>query len=160
MDCSLYEISDWFLCSIDREAGESVTHLKLQKLVYYAQAWAVVLFDSPLFDEDFQAWARGPALQSLFVRYGDHGWDSLPVPESCPELDEDTENLLEDVLNVYGRYSAKYLENLTHQEEPWLEARGNLPPEARSDSLISKKSMKRYYAELLKNGEKKEITNS
>jgi len=153
MNCSPCEIADWFLCSIDREAGESVTHLKLQKLVYYAQAWSITLFDNPLFDEDFKAWTHGPVLYSLFDKYRDRGWDSLPIPDSCPELTEDTENLLQNVLNVYGKYSAKYLENLTHQECPWAEARGNLPPEARCDSVISKEIMKQYYTELLKNEE-------
>ena len=153
MNYSPHEIADWFLCNIDREAGESVTHLKLQKLVYYAQAWAITLFDEPLFDEDFEAWTHGPALYSLFDKYRDCGWDSLPVPDNCPEFIGDTETLLEDVLNIYGRYSAKYLENLTHQEEPWRVARGNLPPEARSDSFISKEIIKQYYTELLKNGE-------
>ena len=120
------KIADWFLCNIDREAGESLTHLKLQKLVYYAQAWAITLFDNPLFDEDFQAWTHGPVLYSLFVKYRDYGWDSLPIPNVCPEFNEDIENLLQDILNIYGKYSAKYLENLTHQESPWINTRGEI----------------------------------
>jgi len=43
--------------------------------------------------------------------------------------------------------------NLTHQEYPWAEAKGNLSPEARCDSVISKEIMKQYYTELLKNEE-------
>jgi uncharacterized phage-associated protein len=44
------QIADWFLCNIDREAGEAITHLKLHKLVYYAQAWSLSLLNESLFD--------------------------------------------------------------------------------------------------------------
>ena len=50
------QIADWFAGAIDREAGDSITHLKLQKLVYYAQAWFLALNDKPLFEEEMQAW--------------------------------------------------------------------------------------------------------
>lgn len=65
------DIANWFLVTIDREAGETLSHLKLQKLVYYAQVWSLALFDKPLFDEDFEAWTYGPALPSLYQRFKD-----------------------------------------------------------------------------------------
>lgn len=45
--------------------------LKLQKLCYYAQAWSLAWDDSPLFNEDFEAWANGPVCRRLFnIRKG------------------------------------------------------------------------------------------
>jgi uncharacterized phage-associated protein len=143
------QIADWFLCTIDREAGDSLTHLKLQKLVYYAQAWTLAIFDRPLFDEDFEAWVHGPALPSLFRRFKGASWESLPIPKRCPKLDMQSEELLNDILTIYGQHSAKYLESLTHQELPWQEARQGLPPDARSNAIIKKETMRSYYAQLL-----------
>lgn len=139
------DIANWFLCNIDRDAGDSITHLKLQKMVYYAQAWALALLDRPLFDEDFQAWAHGPVAPSLFNRFRGSSWDALPLPGECPVLDSDSEDLLQEVLGIYGDLSGKHLERLTHKEDPWLDARGDLPPEAYSNAAITKDAMATFY---------------
>lgn len=155
---SASEIAKWFVASLDREAGDSITHLKLQKVVYYAQAWALVLLTRPLFDEDFQAWAHGPVIESLYNEYKQHGWNAIPAPEETPEFEEDVEDLLSEVWDTYGDFSAKHLERLTHQEAPWKDARGDLPMEARSNAIISKQSMRNYYSALYRdvNGKQKE----
>lgn len=147
---SAKDIANWFLCMTDRDAGEAMTNLKLQKLVYYAQAWALVLLDKPLFAEDFEAWAHGPVLQSLWSEYRVYSWNAIPLRdcEAVDFLDEETAELLQEVWEIYGRYDAKYLEELTHHEKPWLMARGNLPPEARSNALIPKHVMKQYFTQL------------
>lgn len=159
---SAVEIGNWFLCSIDRDAGDSITHLKLQKLVYYAQAWSLALLKRPLFDEDFEAWAHGPVAPSLYQEFKGNGWEALGLPSVCTPLDEDTEELLSQVWDVYGQHSAKHLEALTHREAPWLEARGGLPPEVLSSKAISKELMGAFYLELyerLNHGEQKEDTH-
>lgn len=143
------DVANWILASIDREAGDSITHLKLQKLIYYAQAWSLAIRNRPLFREDFQAWAHGPVVESVYREFREFGWDAIPAPESVPEFDAETEELLSDVLEVYGDFSAKHLEQMTHAERPWVDARGNLPPEARSNAIIPKEAMAKYYRELL-----------
>jgi uncharacterized phage-associated protein len=143
------DVARWFVGSIDRDAGDSITHLKLQKLLYYAQAWALVELGRPLFEEDFQAWAHGPVLESVFGDYKAHGWDAIPAPEkAASDFDEETEEHLGDILSIYGDFSAKHLERMTHKEAPWKDARGDLPPEARSNAIISKDSMYRFYSKL------------
>ncbi|MHB8068161.1 MAG: Panacea domain-containing protein [Desulfobaccales bacterium] len=148
------QIADWFLCTIDRDAGDSLTHLKLQKLIYYAQAWNLALFDEPLFVESIQAWTHGPVAYSVFQRFRDSGWEALPIPETCPEFDPQTTELLNDILSIYGQLDAKHLERLTHREAPWKEARGDLPPEVYSNNIISKDSMKLFYRKLYEESEK------
>lgn len=142
------QIADWFLSSIDRTAGDSITHLKLQKLVYYAQAWSLALFNKPLFDEDFQAWVHGPVAYTIYNRFQSAGWEALPPPDMVPDIDKSTQEILNDVLEVYGQHTARYLENLTHHEKPWQNARGNLPADERSTAILSKQSMTAFYAEL------------
>ena len=139
------QVANWFRAAVDRDAGDSLTHLKLQKLVYYAQAWALAILGRPLFEEDFRAWAHGPVSLEVWHEFRDFGWEALPAPDEVPELEGEVEELLRDVLSSYGEHSAKKLEDLTHSEDPWLRARGDLPPEARSTAIIPKAHMQQYY---------------
>ena len=43
-----------------------ITTWKLQKLVYYSQAWATVWDDEPIFKNDIEAWANGPVVRALY----------------------------------------------------------------------------------------------
>lgn len=144
------EVANWFLANIDRDSGDSITHLKLQKLIYYAQAWSLALADRgwPLFDEDLQAWAHGPVAESVFQTYKEAKWEALPPPADLPHFEENDQKHLLDILDVFGDYSAKHLERMTHMEAPWRDARGDLPPEARSSAIIPKEHMRAFYREL------------
>ena len=149
MNYTYQQIADWFLSQVDRDSGDSITHLKLQKLVYYAQAWSLALLDRALFDEDFEAWAHGPVLRELYSDLKHYGWDAIPAPErSLPEFDHETRELLLEVYRVYGEKRAKTLEILTHQEAPWLEARDGCAPEERCDNIIPKPRMKAFYRQM------------
>jgi uncharacterized phage-associated protein len=140
------DVATWFLKNIDRSAGDSVTHLKLQKLVYYAQAWSLALLKRPFFEEDFQAWAHGPVAPSVYRAFAVFGWDSLPSVARDVEFDDDQSNLLKEIADIYGQYQAKQLEGMTHAETPWVDARGALPPEAASKAIISKQAMQDFYS--------------
>ncbi len=142
------QIANYFTCTIDREAGDSITHLKLQKLMYYAQAWSLVMFDKGLFEEDFQAWSHGPVLPSVYENYKQYSYDNIPICSCENNLTPEIISLLDDIKGVYGEKSAKYLENLTHSELPWIEARGGISIEMRSTTPISKTTMKEFYKKL------------
>ena len=150
------QISRWFINHADRESGGSITPLKLQKLIYYAQSWALANFDTPFFEEDFEAWAHGPALRSIYGKYRKYGWEALPI-EKGPLPSSEANDFLQAVLNEYGQYSAKKLERMTHEERPWLEARGDLPLEAASTRRIEKLTMRNYYASLIGKDEIKKL---
>ena len=47
----------------------SITTMKLQKLVYYCQAWSLGWDGKPLFGENFEAWANGPVCPELFHKH-------------------------------------------------------------------------------------------
>lgn len=148
------DIANWFLAAIDRDAGDSITHLKLQKLVYYAQAWALVLIEDELFVEDFQAWVHGPVLPSLYHIFNGYGWQALPEPtDELIEFRADVRDVLIDVYNNYGGLHAKRLEELTHQEPPWQNARRGLAPEQNSNRIVRKADMAAYYTSLLEDND-------
>lgn len=112
----VFVVADYFLKMVDRDAGGSITHLKLQKLVYYAQAWHLVFTGKPLFSNEIQAWVHGPVCPDLYKKYADYRYENLPEPNATPELSKDEMDTLEAVWECYGDYDGKYLEQLTHQE--------------------------------------------
>src|SRR5690242_14794168 len=83
-----------------------MTAMKLQKLVYYAQAWSLVWDDEPLFPEEIQAWANGPVVRALYERHRGqfklHAW-----PFGNPEaLDENQQDTVQRVLEYYGKMTS------------------------------------------------------
>ena len=149
MTFSSLSIANYFLSLQDQEAGDTITHLKLQKLIYYAEAWNLVFSNgAPLINEDFEAWVHGPALPSVYAHFSSHGWSPLQADTSEPPPPHQIQRHLDEVWKAYGPYSAKALEEFTHAEVPWKEARGDLGPLDRSKNPISKQTMKKYYTEM------------
>lgn len=134
-----YQVAEWFL------SKESMTHKKLQKLCYYAQAWHCALLKKSLFDEEIQAWVHGPVIPALYPKYADYKWNNIPKKRIAPVIPPKTRNVLEAVYDTYGGFSGDQLERLTHSEEPWIKARGDLRPSQTCTCVISIKSMKDYY---------------
>ncbi len=126
-----------------------ISTMKLQKLCYYAQAWALVWDDAPLFEEDFQAWANGPVCPQLFSRLqGRFSVSARDVPGDSSVFSQAQRETIAHVLDYYGDKDAQWLSQLTHLEEPWRQARQNLPAGTPSKAIISKESMAMYYASL------------
>jgi uncharacterized phage-associated protein len=140
------QVAEYFLTLVDEEAGDSLSNLKLQKLVYYAQGFSLALTGEPLFNERIEAWQHGPVVPSLYRNYKQHGSEPVPVPEGGLKFEiysEETRELLDEVYSVYGQFSASKLRNMTHQEPPWMEAIGT------SSRLISHQTMKDYFSTLV-----------
>jgi uncharacterized phage-associated protein len=153
------KVADYFLTAQDPDAGELLTHLKLQKLVYYAEAWSLVLRDESLVSDQFEAWVHGPAIRGLYARFADHGCNPIGPDAAASDpstLPEDVQELLDEVWEVYGQFSAKKLELLTHSEKPWIEAREGCRPLEKSSRSISKRTMKEYYLSLYEDAGQKE----
>jgi uncharacterized phage-associated protein len=131
-----------------RTAGE-MSAMKLQKLAYYSQAWSLVWDERPMFRERFEAWANGPVSPTLYdVHRGSFAVSADTVPGDADALSGEEKETVRLVLEFYGERSAQWLSDLTHQEEPWLLARGDLPPMERSNAVITTASMHEYYSGL------------
>jgi uncharacterized phage-associated protein len=142
---SALDVAAWFLNEIDRKAGDSITNLKLQKLVYYAQAWSVALLNQPLFPEEVEAWAHGPVVEEVYQKYKEYRYDAIPRSPRKPRFAPQELTVLEDVFAIYGEHSAKFLEDLTHEEDPWRATWGDRPPTSRSRQQIPLASMRSFY---------------
>lgn len=144
------KVASWFIKTADQDYDEIITPLKLQKLVYYAQAWMLALHDRPLFADDFQAWPHGPAIPALYGMFKEYQYNPIPadapnVSTTALKFDDEALDILRQVRENYGIYDGKYLETLTHSERPWMETRRGLSPEAPCNRVISKDLMKEYY---------------
>lgn len=128
-----------------RDRGELLTNLKLQKLLFYADAWNLALRDEPLFAEEFKAWVHGPVLLSQYHRFKDYRWQPISEAIEKPKIDPAVSSFLDEIIDVFGCESAVALELMTHRELPWLEARGDIPATEPSTATISKETTKRFY---------------
>jgi len=141
------DISSFFILEC-RERGDLLTNLKLQKLLYYAQAWHLALLNKPLFAEDFQAWVHGPVLPSQYQRFKKSEWRPIAEDISAPKLSSEVIIHLKEIVNVFGVETASALELMTHNEQPWKEARRGIAADEPSTAIISKETMRLFYQSL------------
>jgi uncharacterized phage-associated protein len=139
------DVAKYFLLRAKSE-GKKISNKKLQKLVYYSQAWTLALTNKPLFSEKIEAWIHGPAIPSLYREFKKFGSKPICLDGlSSKAFSLSNNEILNEVWRVYGKYDAKYLEILTHEEDPWLHAREELEFEESSNIEITHESMKNYY---------------
>ena len=144
-DVTTHKVADWFI-RFAHEVGDAITNLKLQKLVYYAQAWFLALHGKRLIPAQFQAWVHGPVCYPLYQRFRGYAWNPISENVAEPDLPVEVEEHLREIMEVYGGFSAWDLERLTHAEEPWQNARGDLPADAPSSRVIADEDMRRFYS--------------
>jgi len=149
-------IARYFISKANQDK-KSITNKKLQKLLYYAQAWNIVFNKEKLFEEDIEAWVHGPAVRDVYVKYKKYGFGEIRERvglEEVKKISGKEKDLLNEVWKVYGKYDADYLEELTHSEEPWQEAREGLAGGEMSNNVISVSSMGKFYRKKLRQSKK------
>ncbi|MEM9216868.1 MAG: type II toxin-antitoxin system antitoxin SocA domain-containing protein [Cyanobacteria bacterium P01_F01_bin.150] len=143
----LENVSKTIIC-IHREAfDESPSPMKLQKLCYYAQGYSLAEGEE-LFPENFQAWQHGPVIPELYHQYKHFQWRQINDDFDLPEYD--SISFLQDIVSAYGRYDGAALSTMTHREQPWIDARGDLGELEGCTEIISKDSLRSYFSSKLK----------
>ncbi len=123
--------------------------VKLQKLVYYCQAWALVWDGRPIFNEKIEAWANGPVVRELYNEHkGLYEVSKIKKGNPAAISAEHTETI-NIVLDARGDKSPQWLGDLSHFERPWRDARNGLAPGERSRNEITLSAMAEYYESLL-----------
>lgn len=146
---TVYDIANWFLSNL-----ENVTNKKLQKLVYYAYSWYLVFnnesadnIELRFFENKFEAWVHGAVYPELYIMYKKYGSGVIPSYEgSLPDFSEDDLDVLNQVLEVYGKYTGNELESICHQESPWKDARKGLTMYEPSHELINDEAIFKCYS--------------
>lgn len=119
------EVGKAFLRLSQPEIGDTISNLKLQKLLYYAQGFYIAINNKPLFKEDLLRWEYGPVVREVYDEYSSNGANPLPVPEGEVKLAEKEKELIRNVWKVYGQFSAWRLKDMTHNEMPWKSTKRN-----------------------------------
>ncbi|MCE1175947.1 MAG: DUF4065 domain-containing protein [Burkholderiales bacterium] len=144
-----------YVIAFFQEREDPITHLKLQKLLYYIQGWHLGILGSPAFEENFQAWIHGPVAPSIYEKYKSNKWNPIIEPVDEVHLHGDLKEITDIVLEVFGGDTGWSLEMRTHSESPWIEARGGIPADESSTNVITQNSMLQFFKKLSENGEKK-----
>ena len=138
------DVADYIL-----EKRGSMSSVKLQKLVYYAQAWHLVWNDEPLFEEEIQAWVGGPVVVELYKKHrGIFKLNPRHFGGDPTRINSKSKEDIDKVIEFYGDRDAQWLSDLTHMEDPWKIARMGLSDRERGDRVISLNSMQEYYSSI------------
>jgi uncharacterized phage-associated protein len=156
-----------FLINYSIKNEIELNHLKLQKLLYYIQAWHLVYFEKQnIFDDLPEAWVNGPVYRRVYDEFKNwRMYDEFCIKDECKnkfddyftqskeklELTEEQWKYLDSILTHYSTMSHERLVYLTHLEDPWNNARKGIEPFTYSNQIISEEDMFNYYSKLLKN---------
>lgn len=146
----IIDLAHWFVLK------ENMSHKKIQKLCYYAQAWSLAFNDMDIIEGiEFEAWPHGPVNRQLWDVLKRFGWRDIKISDEMLDVikqdnplafSKDQTEILNFVWENYGDYYADDLEAISHNEDPWKEARIGKNKFEKSNQLISKETMKRYYS--------------
>lgn len=139
------EVAKWFLAynrmNETVTGAEAISNLKLQKLLYYAQGCFLAITDNQLFSDKIVAWQHGPVVETVYQTYKHYGASGIDFTEDFDDssFTEEEKNILGQVYDLFGQYSAWKLRNMTHEETPWKTTAPN--------EEISLDSIKAYFKE-------------
>lgn len=136
---SIFEVAGYIL------SKSSVTHMKLQRLCYYSQAWYLANYGKSMFSNRFEAWVNGPVSPDLYPLYKSWGMLHIPKRVYFSELPCDAQGIIDKVLEVYEGYTDVELNNISRWEYPWLKAREGHSLSDYSRNPISMRDMGKFY---------------
>jgi uncharacterized phage-associated protein len=129
------------------EEPDHLTHLRLQKLMYYVQGWSLSQRGRPAFAGRIEAWAHGPVVKELYSLLSTYGSNPIPLDalsDASGISDEDL-SFVASVWDAYKGFTAFGLREMTHRETPWIVARGNAAPADACSNEITHEAMRSFF---------------
>lgn len=150
---NLFSVSEKMLSVISYvfESLAEVTPLMLQKLLYFIQGVSYALHDRPMFAENCEAWVHGPVYPEVYSLFRDFKYNPIEdarfavLDGTAEALTDEEKTVIDLVVNTFGLYSGKVLERITHNEEPWQDARRGYDDGIPSNELVAKSRIRTYY---------------
>jgi uncharacterized phage-associated protein len=137
-------VADQLLRLSRPDEGEALSNLKINKILYYVQGWALALYDQPIFNDSILAYKHGPVVSSVYKKFKSDMAIPVPLTSSEDSLTESQRKLIRAVYTYYGKFSAWKLRDMTHEEEPWVETD--------QSTIISHERIKAFFRRELKIG--------
>ncbi len=149
MEHKVIDIANKIIVETNTEQGDTISNLKLQKLLYYLQGYWLAVFNKPLFNDEIEAWMYGPVVPIVYDCFKSYGASAImpDVIKEQPQIDFSAEesDLFFNVLEEYGQFSAVKLMNMTHNETPWKSV------EIGKGNVIAKSTMKNFFLTQIEN---------
>lgn len=145
-DYSATDVAKFFIIrasknKIDDGLSEGITNLKLQKILYFAQAAHVALYNKKIFKDKIVAWKYGPIVEPVYFAYKKFKNNPIPASkESRLRMNKKDIEFLNGVWDLFEKYSASELVSITHQHAPWRDAYGK-----GKNSEIKVEQLRDYY---------------
>ena len=135
--------------SLAGDEKDPLTNLRLQKLLYYGQAWSLVIREGELFSDDLVAWRHGPVVEAVYRGMPD-GLSAHQIGpglfEKAADLEPEEAEFVQSVWEAYNQYSALKLSRMTHEEMPWRKAWGDRPRDGSGNDVILVEDLEDYFA--------------
>lgn len=151
---NINDIADYIILKIKSEDGGSLINLKLQKLLYYVQAWSFGINKKSLFNGKFQAWIHGPVSIELYNRFKDSKYLYSEIEltdiinnDVFETIQEEDAKFIDFILENYAKFSGAELEHMTHNESPWIDTRRGYKSNERCDKIIDENKLTNFYGE-------------
>jgi uncharacterized phage-associated protein len=141
--------------------NKHLTHMQVQKLVFFAHGFQLAMDKGPLIEESFEAWQFGPVVRRLYDALKRHGSKPIPRPirwgddtpfasdddgEAFEPLDADDDQLINVVFAKFGHLQAFQLSALTHAPgTPWEKVYDQSEP----NRVIPDEEIRSYFVNLV-----------
>ncbi len=107
-----------------------VSNLKLQKLLYFVQAYFLISSPDkePCFWDEIEAWDFGPVVPSVYSELKGFGGASIygfpsNIVADDSIIEKGHKKLIEDVIEKFRYFTAVDLTRITQRQMPWRKAR-------------------------------------
>lgn len=129
-----------YIIDYSNKMDYGVSNLKLQKVLYFVQAYFLIQTGHPCFNEKIEAWDFGPVVPKAYCEYKQYGCGDIPITKSFIMIDKDNiwnskrvefedivisdddKSLINKVVDKFADYSATDMVKLTQHQSPWIDA--------------------------------------
>lgn len=138
MSYPVIDIANKIIADTDTSQGDTISNLKLQKMLYYLQGFFMAAFGQKLFEAPVEAWQYGPVVREAYFHFNQFGQGAVNLrgDEQIIELPRKENELFKEVMKEFGHFSAIKLMHMTHEEPPWKKTWHESPQGVISDDLL------------------------
>lgn len=128
----------------DEGETEGITNLKLQKILYFVEAYFLATVGRSLFSDEIHAWKYGPVIPDIYQTYKKYGASLIPSElGSDSGIEESDGQMIAQIWEFFDKYSARRLVDMSHSHDPWIKAFESA--ENGGSGVITRDHMKEYY---------------